>query len=45
VQSTFDDTEMIHAIRRNRKVELGEKTLEALKPKSGVSKALRRRGK
>ena len=45
VQSTFDDTEMIHAIRRNRKVELGEKTLEALKPKSGVSKALSRRGR
>ena len=45
VQSAFDDTEMVHAIRRNKKVELGEKTLEALRPKSGISKALGRRGR
>lgn len=42
VQSSFDDTEMIHAIRRNRVVKLHPESIEAMSSKK-ISKAESRR--
>jgi hypothetical protein len=41
--NSFDDTGIIHALRKNKKVELGENTIAALKAKTGIQKAINRR--